>query len=203
MFGEGYMGEKVKTVGGMQGVVSLLDDEHYESVEGIWRELERDFGVRGVYATPFPHFSYQVAESYRVEEVEAALRETALAHRPFKIRTAGLGVFNATHPVLYVAVVRGPELSALHEELWSRLSPLGEGVSDYYSPAEWVPHVTLAQSNIDYDQLCAIVRSLACRNFHWEVTVDNLSLIYDTGEQQGLRCRYTFGGGAHITREEG
>ncbi|HEV2763276.1 MAG TPA: 2'-5' RNA ligase family protein [Pyrinomonadaceae bacterium] len=196
------MGEKVKTVGGMEGVVSLLDDEHYASVEGIWRELERDFGVRGVYATPFPHFSYQVAESYPPELTDAALSEAARECRPFKIRTAGLGVFNATHPVLYVAIVRGPELSALHELLWSRLAPAGRGVSDYYSPGEWVPHITLAQSNIDYEQLCSIMRSLGSRSFHWEVTVDNLSLIYDTGERQGMRCRYQFGGGTHLTPEE-
>ena len=196
------MNTRLKAWAGMQGIVSLLDDEHYASVEGIWRELERDFGVRGVYATPFPHFSYQVAESYPAERTEAVLRETALQCRPFKIRTAGLGVFNATHPVLYVAIVRGPELSALHEQLWSRLSPVGEGVSRYYAPDEWVPHITLAQSNIDYDQLCSVVRSLGSRNFHWDVTVDNLSLIYDTGEQQGMRCRYNFGGAAHVTAEE-
>lgn len=193
------MSANVKAWAGMQGIVSLLDDEHYSLVEGLWDELEREFGVRGIYSTPFPHFSYQVAHSYHHEEADAVLREMARETHPFKIKTAGLGIFNATHPVLYVPVVRGPELSALHERLWSRLKPAGEGVSEYYRPEMWVPHVTLAHSNINYDQLCAIVRHLAERRFHWEVNVNNLSLIYDTGEQQGLRARYDFGGDVHLT----
>lgn len=188
-----------QTWGGMQGVVSLLDDEHYALVEGLWAELEREFGVRGVYATPFPHFSYQVAQRYDLERAAAVLAETARAARPFKIRTAGLGIFNAAHPVLYVSVVRSPALSALHERLWEHLAPAGENLSPHYRPEMWVPHITLAQNNINYEQLCAVVGWLGGRSFHWESTVNNLSLIYDTGEQQGLRCRYDFGGGKHVT----
>ena len=178
----------------MQGVVSLLDDEHYGLVEGIWAELERDFGVRGVYKTPFPHLSFQVANAYRMEAVEAILRETARCARPLTVRTAGLGIFNVTHPVLYVPVVRGPVLSALHERLWDEITKQGEEVSEFYRPEMWMPHITLAHNNVDYEQLSEIVRALGGRRFHWEVTLNNLSVIYDTGEEQGLRCRYDFGG---------
>ena len=193
------MSSDLKAWAGMQGIVSLLDDEHYALVEGLWDELEREFGVRGLYATPFPHFSYQVAQQYDPERAEAVLSEAARETQPFKVRTAGLGIFNAAQPVLYVAVVRSPELSDLHERLWAQLSAAGHGVSPYYRPEMWVPHVTLAQNNVSYEQLCGIVGWLGGRSFHWETTVNNLSLIYDTGERQGLRCRYDFGGHAHVT----
>jgi hypothetical protein len=42
----------------MHGIVSLLDDRHYQLVENLWAELEREFSIRGVYVTPYPHFSY-------------------------------------------------------------------------------------------------------------------------------------------------
>ncbi len=69
-------------------------------------------------------------------------------------------------------------------------------VARYYEPELWVPHVTLAHGDIDADRLAEIVRSLAARGFHWELEVNNLSMIYDTGGEQGLRFRFNFGGAA-------
>ena len=179
----------------MHGVVSLLDDEHYALVENIWAELERDFGVRGIYVTPFPHFSYQVAEGYDVESVEAVLRETASETAPFKISTAGLGIFNVTHPVLYIPVVRSPALSAFHARLWRSILRVADSpATRFYQPELWVPHITLAHGDLDYLQLSAIVRAFSERQFHWEINVNNLSMIYDTGTEQGLRCRFNFNG---------
>ncbi len=102
----------------MQGIVSLLDDEAYARVERLWDELEVSFGVRGIYVTPFPHFSFQVAEEYDVGEVEQFLRGLAARTRPFRATTAGLGIFTSEQPVLYVSLVRGPRLDALHREIW-------------------------------------------------------------------------------------
>jgi len=30
------------------------------------------------------------------------------------------------------------------------------------------------------------------RNFNWEMTIDNLALIYDTGSKQELKSRFDF-----------
>lgn len=180
----------------MQGIVSLLDDECYARVEGVWDELKREFGVRGLYATPFPHFSYQVAEAYDVAVVEKFVERLAARTRPFRVTTAGLGVFTSEHPVLYVPVVRGPGLARLHQEIWDGATPREpSAVTTYYQPELWMPHVTLAHGDIDRDKLAEIVRALGTRAFHWEVEVNNLSMIYDTGTEQGLRFRFNFGGG--------
>ena len=48
----------------MHGIISLLDNDHYQLVEEVWAELEREFSVHGVYVTPYPHFSYHVAQGY-------------------------------------------------------------------------------------------------------------------------------------------
>ena len=80
----------------MHGIVSLLDDQHYQLVEDLWAELKQEFAVEGVYITPYPHFSYQVATDYNVEELEDILHGFAAYHTPFQARTAGL----ASLPVL-------------------------------------------------------------------------------------------------------
>ena len=179
---------------GMHGIVSLLDDEHYALVESIWAELEEMFGVRGAYVTPFPHLSYQVGAGYNVERVGDILQEMTQDLSPFRIRTAGLGIFTLNHPVLYIPIVRSPELSALHQRLWDAAAKDALGAVNYYHPEMWMPHITLAHGDIDRDRLAEIVHSLSRSDFHWEATISNLSLIYDTGAKQGLMCRYNFGG---------
>ncbi len=177
----------------MQGVVSLLDDEHYKLIEEVWDELSQTFGVRGIYATPFPHFTYQVSETYDPKTVEKALQKIAVESEPFIVRTGGLGIFTAAKPVLYMPIVRAPALDHLHTEIWNRLGSATEGcAAHYYTPDMWLPHITLAHGDIDSDQLAEIVRLLSRRNFHWEIEVNNLSYIYDTGTEQGLRCRFNF-----------
>src|SRR3712207_5699972 len=98
----------------MQGVVSLLDDQHYARVEAIWEELGQKFDVRGMYVTAYPHFSYQVAERFEAEACGEALRRVAERTRPFRIRTGGLGIFTVASPILYVPIVRSPQLTSLH-----------------------------------------------------------------------------------------
>ena len=187
----------------MQGVVSLLDDEHYKQIEGVWEELSQKFGVRGIYATPFPHFTYQVSEEYDPKAVESALQRIAAQSEPFVVRTGGLGVFTAAKPVLYVPVVRAPALDRLHAEIWRLLGGTPEGgAAQYYAPDMWLPHITLAHGDIDADQLAEVVRLLVRRNFHWEMEVNNLSYIYDTGTEQGLRCRFNFGNRKGVMSDE-
>ncbi len=177
----------------MYGVVSLLDDAHYERVQRIWNDLAKRFDVRGIYVTPFPHLSFQVSQEYDVTAVEKRLQELAKTTRPFKIHTAGLGVFNVASPVLYVPVVRSPELSHLHQQIWETVTHANPcAVTRYYSPEMWMPHITLAHGDINQDKLAEIMRVLCGSSFHWEMTVNNLSMIYDTGTEQGLRCRFQF-----------
>ena len=57
----------------MHGIVSLLDEDHYRMVEDVWAGLEEALGVRGIFTTPFPHFSYHVADHYDVALLEPLL----------------------------------------------------------------------------------------------------------------------------------
>jgi 2'-5' RNA ligase len=180
----------------MQGVVSLLDEQHYARVGALWEELGQKFDVRGMYGVHYPHFSYQIADRYDDEACERFLKDVAARTRPFRVRTSGLAVFTVASPILHIPVVRSPQLSALHREIWEGVTAAVPGqVAHYYHPDEWVPHITLAHGDVDQEKLSDIMRVLCGRNFHWELTVNNLAIIYDTGKEQGVRCRFNFNGG--------
>ena len=171
----------------MNAIVSLLDEEHDQTVRNLWSELEGDFGVIPQYANPFTHFSFHVADDYDVDDLRPILADLIHDHGPFTVGTSGLGIFTGERPVLFVPVVRNPELDALHSALWSRFTPaFGVGLP-YYAPDAWVPHITLAQGPEAADRFPDIVRAMTRREFTWRLTVDNLAVIEDGGADRGLR----------------
>ena len=177
----------------MQGIVTLLDPQHYALTEALWSELDEALGLRGVYATPYPHFSYHVAASYDHARLQAVLKQAAASARPFTVTTAGLAAFTGPQPVLYIPVVRTAELSAFHADLWTAVEETAQGSHAHYAPQFWVPHITLGFGDLTPASLAQAMRLLAGRSFNWEVPVDNLAFIDDEAGQQRLRERLEIG----------
>ena len=163
----------------MHTVISLLDNKHYQMVEDLWAELARKFAVSEFNSASYPHITYQCAGHYDLKSIETVLRRFAASNTSFKVRTGGLGIFTGPHPVLYLRVVRSPELTQFHEALWQEISRTGSDFWDYYHPAHWVPHITIGIGDMKKDNLSQIVRLLAERDFNWEMTVDNIMLSYN------------------------
>ncbi len=177
----------------MNAVVSLLDPAHCKLVEDLWSELAADFGVRGVYVTPYPHFSYQVAEHYDLPQLEALLAGFARRHAPLRVRSSGLGLFTGRNPVLFIPVIKSPELVQLQHALWQELAPVARRPVGYYEPGRWQPHITLGHTDIDASNLPAIVGALAGREYNWEIRIDNLTVISHLGDRQELGRRFALG----------
>jgi hypothetical protein len=177
----------------VDGVVSLLDTQHTRMVESLWVELENEFGLSSRYAPRIAHFSYQIAEGYDIKRLGAALEQFAPEQRPFCVRTSGLALFTGASPVLYIPVVRSTELTQLHAALWQAVEGVGAGVSHYYYPDHWMPHITLAQGDLDNVNLPEIIRRLSGRNFTWEMVVNNVAFIAHTGDDFRLKFRFGFG----------
>lgn len=174
----------------MIGIVSLLDDIHYHYVENLWAELQQRFGVKGIYVTPYPHFSYHVADDYDIKRLEPILQRVASNQTSFQVRTSGLGIFTGEAPVLYIPVVRNPALTQLHELLWRELSNTGDGILEYYHPDHWIPHITIGFGDLHSDNLAHIVRYLNERTFSWQIMVNNLTFIGNSGTGQEVKYRY-------------
>ncbi len=57
-----------------------------------------------------------------------------------------------------------------------------------------MPHITIGYGDISKDNLSQIIPLLAERDFSWEITVNNIALIYDTGIKQELKSRFDITG---------
>lgn len=178
----------------MEGVVSLLDGRHDELVAALWAELERECGLRGVRATPFPHFSYQVAERYDREPLAAVLDRFAAGEPPFVATTTGLGIFTGARPVVYLPVVRTAALSRFQQALWQAIAGAGFAVQAYYHPDNWMPHITIGWGDVDAEGAAAIVRRLAERPLNWEIAVQDVAFIGETEGRQEIVSRHPLRG---------
>lgn len=181
----------------MHAVVSLLDDNSSRMVEKLWAEIEREFGLRGVYQTPFPHISYHVSGEYDVDKVRTVMQVFARHTAPFRVRCCGLGVFTGPQPVLYMPVVRSPQLAEFQHELWHQVTKSSGHLEFLYRPARWVPHVTLTRDDLTQRALGAIVRKFCTLELSQQVTINNLALIYETRgrEEVVYRVNLSEGGG--------
>lgn len=179
----------------MHGVVSLLPEPFYGQVEALWDDLANNFGLRGIRMTPYPHFSWQIGEDYPFDRLEAALGELAGSLPPFEARTTGLGIFTGEQPVLFVQVVRSPEVAAVHEKVWKALQPVGTGISPYYGPDFWMPHISLAYLDLTPENTGPVLKKLAFRSYNWCMRMDNVAFIYEPQGSIGtLKYRFELRG---------
>lgn len=162
---------------GVHGVVTLLDTEHRAVIEALWHDLEREFNIPHLYEEPIAHFSYHVAERYDLEKLKSVISQFVKYKQCFRVRTEGLGVFNKSEPVVYIPVVRNPQLATFHRSMWELVNPWSSEPLKYYHPDSWMPHITLVHGNIPLERLPDVVSFLARRDFNWEVPVSNISII--------------------------
>jgi len=175
----------------MHGLVSLLDSKHHQHVESLWQLLEEECGLTGIRVTPFPHFSWLIASDFDWPALENSLREIASLTSPFTVHTAGLGLFSGPNPVVFIPVVRTAELSAFHQQVWESIQPFGIEISPLYSPASWVPHITLAYTDVTPANISCVMQTLAFQTYNWRIRVDNISFVNEPDGHVG-QVRYKF-----------
>ena len=179
----------------MQALVSLLESTASSQVQSLWQKLEERCGLRGIKSTPYPHFSWVVAEEYDGDGMDTALDAITHSASPFTIQTSGLGLFTGLEPIIYIVIAKDQRLLEFHKVIWENTKNLGRGVNQYYMPDTWIPHVTLAHSDVDRDTLLCAMEELGFLSLNWEIEIDNLALVGQAGNEVGtLIKRFDFKG---------
>ena len=173
------MGKVTEREKDMHALVSLLSEPYYEKVQIIWEGLETHFGMKGVQITPFPHFSWQIGQYYAEDRLFGVMQKLSREIAPFTVHTTGLGMFSGTKPVIFIPVIKSLKLVKTHERLWKKLKEVGEGLSPYYHPLQWVPHISLVYEDLNEENVGEIMKWLSIETYKWSFEVNNLSYIYE------------------------
>jgi 2'-5' RNA ligase len=176
----------------MIAIASLLNMQANQRIQHMWDLLDANCGLSEMKLTPLPHFTWQSAEGYQLDIAEPALQRTIARLSPFVVLTAGVGIFTGPMPVLYLALVKTRIMIDIHEKLWRELAPLGNLTNEYYSPTRWVPHITLAIRDITPQNLACAMEGFLYYPLEMEIVVDNLAVIYQIGDYDGVKVKYNF-----------
>lgn len=170
----------------MYSIITELASETAGAVAQI-----RSAALAGCGPDPAPlqwplHLSWQGAESYYLDEVELRMRTIARTFAPVTTRIDGVGVFTGAEPVVYLSVTRTPALSVLNATLWEALSPLARSANRYFSPEEWVPHISILYGKAEMKEAIAcLVGNLSTVALRIEIKLDHIYLGYFHGDNHG------------------
>ncbi len=184
----------------MYAITTMLKSNANDKTHMLWEWLNCECNLNGVQIVPFPHFSWLGCENLDIEETKNILTNFAGSTPPFFVKTTGLGVFTGSHPVLYLPVIKIRELLDAHESLWKMVYPYLEKTNIYYSPEQWMPHVTLAFRDLSGELVGCTAESLTSTQLELEISVDHIELDYYEGENLGSVMRFPFANGRGLIR---
>jgi len=168
------------------GIVSLLEINSDASSGYLWNRVAEAIKPTGYELPANPHFSWQVAEDYKVKDVLEELKAILNGLQPFRVRISGLGIFPGLHPVLYLTVVRNKMLTELHSTIWEQCISYAIKPSPYYAPEQWVPHVTIAYNDLTSKKVSIFVKEMANQPWDADLVIENISLAYQNGDDAGI-----------------
>ena len=171
----------------MHGIVTLLPEPLYHTVEKIWRKLETKFGIslKEKGETLYPHFSWQMADEYDIDKLKVILENIALKTEPFTISTCGIGIFSVERPIIYIPIVKTEELIDLHKSICKKTAKTADGISDLYSPENWMPHISIAFEGITKENIGEIITELSNKNYIWNFELNNISFFSESESKIG------------------
>ncbi len=174
--------------------VSILALQLHEPAAGKvrqwWDALEKELGIVGVRRVPFPHITLFGFDGIEYPTLQKTLEDFSGTTSPMTFFAVGLGMFLKPMPVIYMPVIRTPELSALHQELWDTVSAHGGSMYGLYSPERWIPHMTLAQFDLTRENHAPALELLMELDLQLEFEVRNLTLFNWIGPRYEPQERY-------------
>lgn len=174
----------------MSTLALTLHEPTARRVRDVWDLLEATLGLRGVRKVPFPHVTLFGCDGIAHADLEPMVEELTAVTPPMLLRTVGLGLFLRPQPVFHAPIIRTPQLADLHHRLWTRAGTLGGHLYGLYAPDRWVPHLTLAQGDLEPRNLQQVFQALVALDLELTFEVRNLTIYDWVGPRYEPRERY-------------
>jgi 2'-5' RNA ligase len=155
----------------------------------VIQELGDRFQVCTAKAPPHvtlqPPFQWPLAE---VETIETCLRQFAATQAEVPISLSGFGAFAPR--VLYINVLKTPELMALQKALAEEMQRTLQVVDPKAKSRAFAPHMTVASRKMTPRIFKQAWAELQPRSVEFEFVCDRLTLLIHDGHQWHIRCEF-------------
>jgi len=174
----------------MDAVVSLIDTSNSFQANDFNKWVD-EFGITLNNPERFPlHLTWHAADQYNLLSLANVLSHLAVKGDPFKVRTAGFGIFTGKMPVFYITLVKTRFLMEFHEEIWRSVSNYAIKSQVHFAPENWVPHITLNTIEVISKEIIRKLQSVTFREMEYEIVINNIALIYKKEELSGILEKY-------------
>lgn len=140
-----------------------------------------------------PHITLQPPFKWLTEDVpklEKHLSEFAQSYAPIPITLSG---FNAFAPrVIYVDVIKTPELLTIHRDLLTYLEQHLNIIDEVSKKRPFSPHVTVAFKDLTRQAFKAAWPEFEQRTLHFECTTPQLTLLIHNGQKWQIKSEFYF-----------
>ena len=128
------------------GVVSILEDKPYKTVKELWRLFEKEFDSVGVLTFNHPHITFQAGKTESIRQLKKDFQKFVSNIKPFDIEVNRTRHFNKK--VIYLRVGKTTELIRINKLINQFLKTHCQSLFKYFTPPNWIPHVTLAMDDL-------------------------------------------------------
>jgi 2'-5' RNA ligase len=128
------------------GVVSILEDKPYKDVKNLWKLFEKEFSSVGVQTFNHPHIAFQAGKTETFRQLKKDFQKIVPNIKPFNIEVNETRHFDKQ--VIYLKVGKTAELIRINKLINQFLKIHCQSLFEYYTPKNWVPHITLAMDDL-------------------------------------------------------
>jgi 2'-5' RNA ligase len=140
-----------------------------------------------------PHITLQPPFKWSDQNLlvlEACLQEFASTQNPIPITLSGYGAFIPR--VIYINVIRSPELLAMQANLMTHLANQLGIVDQVSQTRPFAPHMTVAFRDLTRQNFKAAWPEFEKRELYFEFTANNLMLLRHDGKRWNLKAEFSF-----------
>jgi 2'-5' RNA ligase len=163
-----------------------------EKVTQIKQEFAENYGSHAALKSP-PHVTLQPPFERSIEQVsllKACLSELATGYPPLPMKLSGFGAFPPR--VIYVNVVKTPELMALQAKLAAYLEAKLGLVDDRNPAYPFSPHMTVAFRDLKRQMFQPAWSEFQDRSLSYEFTARHLTLLHHNGRRWEIETEFPF-----------
>lgn len=173
------------------GIAALLTGEERDEVLRFWNIFKENYNSIGVRSFDHPNLGFQGGSCLNLGSLKDELSSLCTKIPPFEITVNGFGFFESPSKVVYLKVMKTNELIEIHKKVNSTLAKCCENLFDFYTPENWIPHITLAMDDLSETSFESFKNRYKGYSPSFRQTISNLALVeFKNNGRVELLCSY-------------
>ena len=173
-------------------IALLPPEEIQQDITKIQQHFAQVYNSRAALKSP-PHITLQPPFEWQLEELpvlEEKLEQFVQIREPFPVNLSGFGAFKPR--VIYINVLKTPQLLAVHKDLMSYLEESLNIVDRVGKTRPFAPHLTVAFRDLTRQNFRMAWPEFEQQSLHFEFIVSRLTLLIHNGKRWQVGKEFAF-----------